>query len=1345
MSTSVESRPSGKRPFVEYDEFIEFQIRKTGEGIRTADLLTAMLGVVFGLASYLLIFTLLDQWVIEGGFGYLARLGMLVVLLSGIGAWVVWRVILPARRRVNALFVAKQFETVDGGFQNNLLTFVDLKRTGRRVAPDILNAMGKHAARKLSHIDRDAAVDRRPMLKLSYALLAIVVLIALYVVFSPKKMSASIWRALLPMSEVNVATRTMIDRVEPGHAEVLARSQVEVIADLSGEIPEKVWLHYTTDDRRFIDEPLLMRPVENGINRFHCLLAGERGQGLLQGLRYHIVAGDAKSSEYNVRVIHPPSALVKEVDYDYPAYMELEPRTDIGGAIDAWEGTKVTIRAQANMPVKQAWILYSDTEDTAQRAEEFPMTIQQGTKLTGTIQLQFRSDGTVPHFYRIQVENERGDTDPQPVLYPLHIHRDLVPIVTLHHPQGDLELPVNGILSLGYRSRDPDFLLASVTMLYQRNDENVTHRFPLFQAPPYRQVVEGVEQLRLRSLTGGLSFKPGDRITYWLEARDNLTPFGKRGPNIARTNPQVIHIVDPAQPEEVQQAAEEGARQSRERLEETRSEEVGSDSVPAEENQPMPEEQNQTPNQEETDSTQPAETNEDHPADDKPDRSQGSTGSPQSSDQAGQQGDRSPQKTDSSQGESPMDPGEDSSTEAGSGKRDDVSAQGAEGADKGTKKNDQPTRTGSDDKQHAQQTPAAGENQPPGNDQQGGTENPAARPSRQPRDKPTDDQILRELLREQAEKDANSGDQSQTEGAASQQNQDSSSKISHPDEHKPGDAAGSKPESSETTPGTSLDQPQATQAAQKTKDSSKTPSPAQQSQGMKTAEDQPRDKNGSPESGPMSSQGAEGSPKDPDGAGDPNSAAGSEGSSAHPREADASSKTADSPKNPGAKPSPSTDSGSPMNSNRTSKRSDQPTGARDEPPAAGRRDGQNSQNAQTGEQGNSTQTSDGRTGGSDAGPGDTGKAPGNSTPSPNKTGSSKSSNNSGPGSSSRPGGSQKGGSDSSSPGSKGSNQPSSSSGKGDATQSSKGLNKEGTSSESMSEKPESTKPGINAEQTTQGSSLKNGGDSPAPEQSEKPSPNQSPRKQDGQPPSDQNTKSSDASGAQKSAQSAGGENSQQGSKGAKNGSSQGEGQGQGQGQEAGGGQGGSQGSQGKGGPASGMGNRSDGSSGAPAGSVESGGSGGGEASASRGGEGTQGTIDSKDEADLADQHRAASLALKQLEDQLERGEVDEHLKQRLNITDEELQKFAQRLRARLSAMEDDSSLESRDRRREFYEMLRSIRYSSTGAQRSADDASGRSASGSGGVRRPTPAYYRDLERAYRQKLMKRSSKSSSKP
>ncbi len=474
---ATKTTATGKN-YVAFDEFVDFHVHKTQSHIKTTDIATTIVAVLVGFLSYLLLFVVFDQWVVTGGFGPLARGLMLAVLTGTLATVIGWRVVWPLCRRVNALYAARLIEQADPSLKNTLVSLVDLRESGQPIADGdgAVRALEKRAAIGLSKVDVDHAVDRGRLLKLSYGLLAVVLMACAYIVLSPKDPFPSVRRALLPTSSVAVATRTKITDVTPGDAEIPARSLLTVEADIRGTVPESVRLVFTTADRAFVDQPVEMRRIEENLPRFRGLVAGANGKGLLQDIEYHVEAGDARTPSYRVKVVQPPSSTVDELKYVHPPYMQLENKVVAGGPIDGWEGSTLTLKATANMPIKSAKILFFDAEDgfaRGDKGEEVDLRVGNGTEISGTWTLALRSDGTYPRFYRVMVETADKQRDPDPPQYGVKVRPDQPPEVAMLHPTSDMERPANAVVPFVVQATDPDFGLRTFLLKLEKNGESL--------------------------------------------------------------------------------------------------------------------------------------------------------------------------------------------------------------------------------------------------------------------------------------------------------------------------------------------------------------------------------------------------------------------------------------------------------------------------------------------------------------------------------------------------------------------------------------------------------------------------------------------------------------------------------------------------------------------------------------------------------------------------------------------------------------------------------------------------------------------------------------------------------
>lgn len=564
MSTSAPQ--ATQTDYVEFDEYIDYQLAKTRNQIKLLDIFTAAAGVAVIVLAYLFAFTLLDHWVIPGGFSTTARAVMLGLLLVGSLSWVAWKIAVPYFRSVNRLFAAKAIEDAEPALKGNLLSLVDLAAANREVPESIRRAIEKRAAVGLTHTDVDHAVDRNNLMRLCIALMIVVVACSLYAAMSPKSLSF-----MRPLSTVDVAvaTRTLIVDVRPGDTEVLAGSHLTVSVDVSGDKPDFVRAFFTTDDKQFVDHPVELRQSQDGA-AYEGNILGDRNRGIVRDLTYYVQAGDAESDAFKVSVLQPPTVTVERVEYRYPKYMAFEDETRGTGNIENWEGVEVVVTAKANMPLKSARVRCSDGEDLSQRAEEYRVEFLDSdqTKLQASWKLAFRSDESFPRRYRFDCSNERGQSDPEPTLYSISIHPDEQPRIRIDAPIEDmLEQPANGVIPLIISAED-DFKVRWVGLRISHGDEldklieeEVVTGSAIFDgenAEPKSKLGLNYD-FRLND-----RFKPGTEIEFWVEARDNRD-FPEEGQRGASRRKIKVKIIEPKPPEEVKRDLEQKKQEQQDR------------------------------------------------------------------------------------------------------------------------------------------------------------------------------------------------------------------------------------------------------------------------------------------------------------------------------------------------------------------------------------------------------------------------------------------------------------------------------------------------------------------------------------------------------------------------------------------------------------------------------------------------------------------------------------------------------------------------------------------------------------------------------------------------------------
>ncbi|QDU50071.1 hypothetical protein [Gimesia panareensis] len=1216
MSTASNSTPSTENrngQYAKFDEYVDYQVSRTGSHIKANDLLTTAVGISTIFLGYLLIFILCDHWLIKGGFGHLSRLLMLAgVILASIG-WAVWKLVVPYFKKVTRLYSAHALEQTSEEMQGALLNLVDLQRSERKVNPEIISSLEKRAALTLSQTDTDHAVDRRPLMRLSYCLLFVVAILCFYALFSPKQIWPSLSAAISFSSDREFATQTQIGSVTPGNAEVLAGSQLEVVVDLRGEVPENVTLYYTSSDQGRVNEPIKLRPLDETLKRFQGLLIGVNGRGIRQDLTYHIEAGDAVSAEYQVSVIQPPSATVHSVRYEYPAYMELAAVEQPGGAIDAYEGTQVTVDATTNMPITSFEVLFSDEEDAASPLEEFQLkkNIEKNT-ITASWKLKLRADGTFPKFYQIKCRNEAGQTTLSPTVYPLMIRPDLPPEISLLSPKQDLKLPANGTVPISVIAEDPDFKIRYLNLRVEKQQIRILDK-TLFEGD--RKSVGINYDLALEPLR----LTPGDTIFFWVESRDNKHPSGNR-----KNTPKIkIEILEPVSPEEAKKQLEEQKQKA------------------AEQNQqPNPDQQKQ-PGQKEGQEKQPGQ----QPGEQQmPDQKQGDSKS-ETGKQPGDQ--KQPGNEDQKQSDQPgqkksdsPEPGAEPKQEPGDGqkqsqqeKQEGLDSDGSDDQealkkilDKLKKEGEEPQPDQKDQEQKDQEQKGQGkENQ--GSEKQNSDQPGSEKKMQEPESNGSDSKSQQSS----PSQDKNSEG---TPGKGQNQNQDQKPKpSSKANENSPDQkSSGQKQEPQKGKVENGKQEPSDSESADRKMKSKGDPNGKAKpdhdpnAKPERSSNDLKRDPKEKPAMRP-------GDKKSPDG--DPQQKP--ENSSAKPGQPD--NQTEQKPGSEMRKPEQKNDNPSPAkqqqaaDAKKSPQKQDQPDGSNQPPGGKPEPKDQKSKRPQDGENGNSSQNDQGQ---------------------------------------------------------KGSQQP----GKGDST------GKKGNQEQGSQGKPSGSQKPMNQNQPQN----KQGQDNQKQNQQDQ---KQQENKQSGNNQKGNQNQQGQKSGGQKGDKSGGKQGGKQGGQG----SSQGKGKSQKGNSQA---------------PGSSKGGSSDDPQGS---SATTGGSSTGDGDA--GNAGASPSLPDADEANLEYGKEAANLVLKRIKDELKRDKVDPELLKELGWTKDEMKQFSERLQKQLQTPDQNQQTpESLARKRQFEEMLKSLKPAGQAARRNRNSTRQQNSDSLGPRRLPVPEEYREAYDAF---------------
>ncbi|MFV2066288.1 MAG: hypothetical protein ACC645_04860 [Pirellulales bacterium] len=539
---------TGSAKLVEYDQYIDKQIRRTRQHVKAIDIAGAIMMLSGGICALLLLAAVLDHWVITGGLGIAGRTAVLLVLIVSSMRFFARRLLPLLTRRINPVYAAQAIEAGTPTLKNSLLNFVFFRQDQAAIPRAVYETVEEQAATRLAHASVETTIDRSHLIHVGYGLLSIVIVAALYTVLSPKSPFVTVERILFPWADIGPPTRVEITAVAPGDTTVARGESITVTAQVAGTRPdEPVHLFYTTAGQQTVDRKLVLH-VPAGRYRYACRLP-EGTAGVRQELTYRIEAGDAVAGPFHVAVTAAPTIVVQRIEYAFPAYTGWEPRqVDREGDIKAIEGTRVTIHALANEPIRWAAVEFDGEGQSGLRMKT------DGTSATVHFQLMFDPARQLPRHdgYLLRFRTETGRENLQPVRYRIEVTPDLAPEIEWESPRADqVDLPLDGALELAVRASDPDFALGQVAF-HAAIDGRPAWKHPLLDQPR-EELLQGKATFRPHEVGA----KVGELVTLWAVAVDNKRPEANR----RETDRKRIRITPPQGRTESRQA--DGTRPNR--------------------------------------------------------------------------------------------------------------------------------------------------------------------------------------------------------------------------------------------------------------------------------------------------------------------------------------------------------------------------------------------------------------------------------------------------------------------------------------------------------------------------------------------------------------------------------------------------------------------------------------------------------------------------------------------------------------------------------------------------------------------------------------------------------------
>lgn len=440
-----------------------------------------------------------------------ALAAVVATFLGALGRWVVWPLVRRISDRNAAVRLGRHFPPME----EDLVSAVELSASSERgenpVSQSlIVSVLARIAGRAASEVNPRAAVSLRPVL-LALAALATIAPVwgAAWFLRRPSVENALL-RLFQPMQAVPYFSYTTIS-VEPGDLVVRIGDAARVQLTLAGR-PVKTAL---LEARNGSGKVRVTLPCADG-------RAEWQSSALFEDLTYRVLAGDALSEWYRVRVIPPPalrnkSALLRDPDYAGAREQTVE---SIQGPLQIVEGTAVILRGE---PVARGEDpKFACTGDLVAGAERMALI----TNRAGLLE----SPRFVPHAsaeYTVVLRDGFGLASRSPDSIFIKVTPDALPQVAITEPARDVLVLPGEQVEVAAEVRD-EFGIRGLSLAWRKvqGGKAPADAAPTEPGPWQRRMLQpGGPQVHTLSARTALdlatmNLPPGDTVEYVAEASD---------------------------------------------------------------------------------------------------------------------------------------------------------------------------------------------------------------------------------------------------------------------------------------------------------------------------------------------------------------------------------------------------------------------------------------------------------------------------------------------------------------------------------------------------------------------------------------------------------------------------------------------------------------------------------------------------------------------------------------------------------------------------------------------------------------------------------------------------------
>lgn len=378
---------------------------------------------------------------------------------------------------------------------------------------EMIEAVVYQAEKLSSDLDFKSVVDKRNLRKFGKITGSLAIMLSFFALVFPGNFKFALYAFSNPLTQLQTPAKFGFE-ISPGNKEIVKYSDLEIGIKLTPsaefgnlELPGRLKLFYKFENNNWesislkkIDRSLLTRPEPKDFDFAYTFKEVKRN------FQFYAWAEGEKSPVYKIAVVDKPRVVDLQITLNFPAYTGLKPQvlSENEGNIKALAGTRAKIQVKSNKILEEAGIVFSDGSR--------PALAVNGKVAAGEIRIA--RDLT----YHIEVTDENGNTNPDPIEYQVTVVPDEYPSVDITYPGEDRDLDESMRMPLKIAVKD-DFGCSSLKIKYKINSGGRETSEAEFNVPFPKNTPDFVADYDW--LLAHFPIVPGDYLTYRAEGWDN--------------------------------------------------------------------------------------------------------------------------------------------------------------------------------------------------------------------------------------------------------------------------------------------------------------------------------------------------------------------------------------------------------------------------------------------------------------------------------------------------------------------------------------------------------------------------------------------------------------------------------------------------------------------------------------------------------------------------------------------------------------------------------------------------------------------------------------------------------